>query len=90
MQALLFPRHDLPGFCIGIVPPTSEGAGNAGRWLHPQPRLQGKKANEHSHYRFAETIRHSLRDGAFRLLRALPGVSGLIATVALPIIVGKA
>ena len=28
------------------------------------------------------TIRHSLHDGSFRLLRALPGVSGFLATVA--------
>jgi hypothetical protein len=43
--------------------------------------LQNKKANERSHYRSAETIRHSLRNG-LRLLRALPGVSGLLASVA--------
>jgi hypothetical protein len=40
---------------------------------HPQPRVQMKKAHEHSHHRFAETIRHSLRDGFSGFLRALSG-----------------
>ena len=30
---------------------------------HPQPRMRMKKAYERSHHRFAETFRHSLRDG---------------------------
>jgi hypothetical protein len=29
---------------------TSEGAGNAGRAMRPQPRMQNKKAYEHSHH----------------------------------------
>src|SRR4051794_26096468 len=29
---------------------TSEGAGNAGRSMRPQPRMQNKKAYEHSHH----------------------------------------
>jgi hypothetical protein len=28
----------------------SEGAGNAGRSMHPQPRVQNEKAHEHSHH----------------------------------------
>jgi hypothetical protein len=49
---------------------------------HPQPRVRMKKAHEHSHHRYAETFRHSPRDGFNGLFRALPGVPGLIATVA--------
>ena len=32
-----------------------------------------KKAHEHSHYRYAETFRHSPRDGLAAFFRALPG-----------------
>jgi len=31
--------------------------------MHPQPRVQMKKAHEHSHHRYNAIIRHSLRDG---------------------------
>ena len=34
-----------------------------------------------SHHRYRRTIRHSLRDG-LRLIRGLPGVPGVLATVA--------
>ena len=40
-----FPRHDLPEFCQ-TSPQNSEGAGNAGRPMHPQPRVRVKKARE--------------------------------------------
>jgi hypothetical protein len=30
---------------------------------HPRSRVRKVKAHEHSHHRFAETFRHSLRDG---------------------------
>ena len=33
----------------------TEGAGKAGRLMHPQPRMQNEKAHERSHYRFART-----------------------------------
>jgi len=33
-----------PSFCIVVVPPQEEGAGNAGRFAHPQPRLQKQKS----------------------------------------------
>src|SRR6202022_2812089 len=41
--------------CARVLPGTSctlnsEGAGNAGRPLRPQPRVQNKKAHEHSHH----------------------------------------
>jgi hypothetical protein len=41
-----------------------------------------KKAHERRHHRYAETIRHSLRDGVTAYSRALLGVPGLIASVA--------
>jgi hypothetical protein len=47
-----------------------------------------KKAYESSHHRYAETIRHSLRDG-LRLIRALPGVPGLLASVACGLVIRK-
>jgi len=35
------PRHDMPGLCVNDSRPKKpEGAGNAGRPLHPQPRVQ--------------------------------------------------
>jgi hypothetical protein len=40
-----------------------EGAGNAGRSMRPQPRVQNKKAHEHSHHGHAGYTRHSLRNG---------------------------
>ena len=54
-------------------PSKEEGAGNAGCSLHPQPRTQSKKAHECSHHRYAETIRHSPRNGFNGFLRDLPG-----------------
>ena len=43
---------------------------------HPRPHVQMKKAHELSHHRFAETIRHSLRDG-FTVYLAVSLVIGL-------------
>src|ERR1700676_1912550 len=40
-----------------------EGAGNAGRPMHPQPRMQNKKAHEHSHHGHTGFTRHSPRNG---------------------------
>jgi hypothetical protein len=59
------------------VPQKTEGAGNAGRSSHPQPRMRNKKAYERSHHRFAETIRHSLHDGVTAYF-ALSLVIGLV------------
>jgi hypothetical protein len=44
-------------------PLNSEGAGNAGRAMRPQPRVQMKKAHEHSHHGHTGTTRHSPRNG---------------------------
>jgi hypothetical protein len=41
----------------------SEGAGNAGRAMRPQPCVQNKKAHKRSHHRFTGITRHSPRNG---------------------------
>src|SRR5579863_10249218 len=56
----------------GLIHPsyakTSSPSENRGRrecrvlQPHPQPRMRNEKAYEQSHHRFAETIRHSLRE----------------------------
>jgi hypothetical protein len=66
-------RADRASFCLAACPPISEGAGNAGRTMHPQPRMQMKKAYEHSHHGHTGPTRHSPRDGFNSLFRALPG-----------------
>jgi hypothetical protein len=60
------------------VPQIDKGAGNAGCPLHPQPRVRIEKAHERSHHRYAETLRHSPRDGFNGLFRALPGDRALL------------
>jgi hypothetical protein len=54
-------------------PLNTEGAGNAGRSMRPQPRVQMKEAHEHSHHGHTGITRHSLRNGFNGLFRALPG-----------------
>jgi len=49
--------------------------------MHPQPRVRNKKAHEHSHHRFTENIRPSLRNG-FNGYFVLSPVTGFLATVA--------
>jgi hypothetical protein len=58
-----------------------EGAGKAGRRMHPQPRVQVKKAHEQVTTGSPETIRPSLRNGFNGLFRALPGEPGFFATI---------
>src|SRR5258708_2790165 len=41
----------------------SEGAGNAGRWMRPQPRVQMKKAHERRHHGHTGITRRSPRNG---------------------------
>src|SRR6266481_2474478 len=47
-------------FFQNFRPLPSEGAGNAGRAMRPQPRVQMKKAHERSHHGHTGTTRHSL------------------------------
>jgi hypothetical protein len=61
--------------------PHTEGAGNAGCPLHPQPRVQKLEAHERSRHRYTGATRHSLRDGFNGLFRALPGERIRLVTV---------
>src|SRR6476620_2973790 len=62
-----------PGFANSFASPRTEGAGNAGRSMHPQPRVQIKKAHERSHHRFTGNRPAFPAQWFYGLLRALPG-----------------
>ena len=55
-----------------------EGAGNAGREPHPQPRVQNERAHEHSHHRFSRNIPAFPAQWFYGFLRALPGDLALL------------
>jgi hypothetical protein len=78
---MLSARTMRPSCPVRLLPSTTEGAGNAGCPVHPQPRVQMEEAHERSHHRYAATSRHSLRNGFNGLLRALPGVRDFLVTV---------
>src|SRR5450755_3715325 len=59
------------------MPPKAEGAGNAGRALHPRPPVQQESTGV-SNQGHTAIVRHSLRDGFNGLLRALPGDRALL------------
>jgi hypothetical protein len=50
-----FPRRDAPELCKILLPPKTEGAGNTGCPLHPQPRAQSGGSTRVSHNRFTGT-----------------------------------
>jgi len=60
----------------GIIGPKKEGAGNAGRPPRPQPRVQNKKAHEHSHHGHTGITRHSPHNGLAAYI-ALSPATGL-------------
>src|SRR6202047_2441436 len=64
------PREFLPTTSRSL---NSEGAGNAGRWMRPQPCVRNKKPHKHSHHGHTGITRHSPRNGFNGFLRALPG-----------------
>src|SRR5580704_8273074 len=72
-----------PELCVVYSPRKAEGAGNAGRWPHPQPCVL-KRRSAHKSSGKAETFRHSLRNG-FAAYSALSLVSGLFSHHRLPI-----
>src|SRR3954470_23211423 len=47
--------------------------------MRPQPRMQNKKAYEHSHHGHTGVTRHSPRNGFNGFLRALPGDRALLS-----------
>jgi hypothetical protein len=68
----LSPR-DAPELCKEPSPHKAEGAGNAGRPLRPQSRVQCVGSTRGSHHGHTGITRHSLRNGFNGFLRALPG-----------------
>jgi hypothetical protein len=72
-QRATFSRRQLRPSFANPRPSKKEGAGNAGRSTHPQPRVQMKKAHERSHHGFTGNTRHSLRNGFTASFVALPG-----------------
>ena len=82
-----FPRHQSVRAMRSLWPLKSKGAGNAGCTPHPLPCVQnGKDARRPTQVR----RNHSGTPCAMvlRLLRALPGVSGLLASVACRLVIG--
>ena len=74
--------HSRDAKCARAVAKTlslerKEGAGKAGCPMHPQPRVQSKKAHEQITTGSPETSRPSLRNG-LRLIRALSGERALL------------
>ena len=76
-----FPRGKSPPGDL-VVPPKTEGAGNAGCSAAPAASRANEKSTRASHHRFAETLRHSPRNGFNGFLRGLPGEPGFVASVA--------
>jgi len=72
-----FPRGKSPPGDL-VVPPKTEGAGNAGCSVAPAASRANEKSTRASHHRFAETLRHSPRNGFNGFLRGLPGEPGLL------------
>jgi hypothetical protein len=62
-----------PSFALWSRLLKSEGAGNTGRSMHPQPCAQNKKAHKRSHHGHTGFTRHSPHNGFNELPRALPG-----------------
>src|SRR5713226_9255307 len=76
------PRRDAPEFLQNHSPRETEGAGNAGCPMHPQPRVRNKtKHTSVVTTGSPEETRHSPRNGFNGLFRALPGERILVVTV---------
>jgi hypothetical protein len=65
-----------------IVPRNKEGAGNAGCALHPRSRVQRVERKRTRAYRFSGGDPTFPAQWLYDLYRALPGVSGFLASVA--------
>ncbi len=70
---------NLPGFCVSVVPPRKEGAGNAGCWPHPRA-LRAKEMHfcARKQPQGSRNNRHSLRNGvtAYTWSPRCSGLSG--------------
>ena len=76
-QDTAFSRRDAPELCVVLDPPLTEGAGKAGRRLHPRPPVQ-QKARESGNHRFNRTTAGFPCAMVYGLLRALPGDRALL------------
>ena len=70
-----FPRHDLPGFCSIIALERQRAQGMPGVWC-TRGLVCSEKSTRVRNHRYAETFRHSLRDG-LRLIARSPRCAGL-------------
>jgi hypothetical protein len=66
-----FSRHELPELCIIRVPLENRGRRECRMLDAPAALRAMEESTQASHHRYAETIRHSLRDG----LTAYPALS---------------
>src|SRR5215472_18848095 len=78
-----------PGDASSLSLEIKEGAGNAGCQVAPAALRANGKSTQASHYRYAETIRHSLRDG-LRAYTCSPRCTGLVSHRCSQIITCKA
>jgi hypothetical protein len=74
--ASAFPRRDAPESCKSFAQ-EKEGAGNAGRSMHPQPRVRNKINTSVVTTVTPEITRHSPRNG-FTAYFALSPAIGLV------------
>ena len=64
---------------MNLSPFETEGAGNAGRSMHPQPRMQNKISIRVSHHGHTGIIPAFPAQWFYGLLRALPGDQALLS-----------
>src|SRR3984957_6642696 len=76
-----FSRRDAPELCKSLLPLRTEGAGNTGCPLHPQPRVQSVESTRVSHHRFTGTPGISCAM-VLTVSFVLSPVTGLVVTVA--------
>src|SRR5579859_1107398 len=77
----VFSRLNFVRVIQSIPSSRTRAQGTPGVWHTRKSRVQVSAKNAHElNYRYAATVRHSLRNG-LRLIRALLGVPGLLATV---------
>ena len=70
-HTLTFPRRfSHPGRCENVAPSKQRARGNAGRPMHPQPRVEKQKPRKQV-TTGSPAHRHSLRNGFNGFLRAL-------------------
>ena len=72
-------RRSSPEVVQKRSPKNSEGAGNARRSMHPQPRVRMKKAHEHSHHGHTGINPAFPAQWFYGLFRALPGDEFLLS-----------